>query len=176
MRGGAIQLRLAAADGDHAAPYSFGQRTNIRPMGPSPMTATVSPGADAAFFQAAHHAGQRLDQRRILIAHMRRESRTCCAATMRAGNADVLGVGAVVEQQILAQIFLAALAEEALAAGRRIGRHHALARRGNFVTSLAHRDDVAGQFVPEQGRRHDHPRVVAAAKDLDVGAAGERHA
>ena len=64
-------------------------------------------------------------------------------------NADVLGVGAVVEQQIVAQVLLAAAAIEALAAGSRIGRHHPLADLESLHV-LAHRDDIARQFVPEQ--------------------------
>ena len=29
--------------------------------------------------------------------------------------------------------------------------------------------------MPEHGGGHDHARVVAAAEDLDIGAAGQRH-
>ena len=40
---------------------------------------------------------------------------------------------------------------------------------------LADRDDIAGQFVPEHGRGHDHPSVVSATEDFHVGAARQRH-
>src|SRR5262249_43417978 len=33
----------------------------------------------------------------------------------------------------------------------------------------------AGQFVTKQRRRHDHARVIAALKDLEIGAAGQSH-
>ena len=44
-----------------------------------------------------------------------------------------------------------------------------------FGDILADRDDIPGQFVPEHSGGHDHPGVVSAAEDLDVGAAGQRH-
>ena len=95
-------------------------------MGPSPMIATVSPARGRRLFQAAQHAGQRLDQRGILIAH-------CVGNLVRVAlddarrDADILRVGAVVEQQVLAEILQTALAEITFLAGRGIRRHHALA-------------------------------------------------
>ena len=44
------------------------------------------------------------------------------------------------------------------------------------VNALAGLDDGSGQFVAEERRRHDHARMIAAAKDLEVGSAGERRA
>ena len=41
------------------------------------------------------------------------------------------------------------------------------------VYIAARRDDVAGQFMAEDSRGHDHPSMVTAAKNLDVRAAGQ---
>ena len=41
---------------------------------------------------------------------------------------------------------------------------------------VADRHDIAGQFVAENSRRHDHAGVISAAKNLQIGAAGERGA
>ena len=46
-------------------------------------------------------------------------------------NLDELGVGAVVEEQIVAKVLLPARAEVALAARRGVERHHAVARQQN---------------------------------------------
>ncbi len=67
-----------------------------------------------------------------------------------------------------------ALAEEALLARGGIRGHHALANR-KLRDTLAHGDDIAGQFVPEHSRGHDHAGVISAAEDFDVGAAGQRY-
>src|SRR5580698_11499672 len=88
------------------------------------------------------------------------------------GDANVLRVGAVVEQQVIAEIFLPTLAEVALAARSRVQSDNAVAGRKvrYSCTGLNHR---AGKLMPEQCRRHDHPRMIAAAKNLQVGSAGE---
>src|ERR1700674_5632285 len=83
------------------------------------------------------------------------------------GNANILGIRAVVEQQIFAQVFEPAPAEETLVAWGGIRRHHALSGL-NALDLSAHGDNVAGQFVSEYGRRHDHTSVIAAAKDLYI--------
>ena len=43
------------------------------------------------------------------------------------------------------------------------------------MTSAPDGDDIARQFMPEHGGGHDHPRMIAAAEYLDVGAARQRH-
>src|ERR1019366_1659141 len=89
-------------------------------------------------------------------------------------NADVLGVGAVIEEQVLTEILQSLVAEETLSARRRIGGHHALANR-ETCDVLANGDNIPGQFVPKHGRGNDHPRVVSAPENLHIGAAGKRH-
>ena len=88
-------------------------------------------------------------------------------------NPNVLGVSAVVEQQILTKVFETALAVIAIEAGRGIGSHDSLADTKAFHV-VPDRDDITRQFMTEQGRRNDHSRVISAPKYLDVGTAGER--
>ena len=63
-------------------------------------------------------------------------------------NANVFGVSAIIEQQIFAQILVAAPAIEALKTRGGIGRHHALAH-AKIVNVPTDGDDIARQFVPE---------------------------
>ena len=69
------------------------------------------------------------------------------------GNADIFGIGAVVEQQILAQIALPLAAEQAHVARRGIRRNHARADFQAAIYIRAQRFDDAGEFVPEYSRR-----------------------
>src|SRR5207248_2734847 len=109
----------------------------------------------------------------IVIAHMARNH--VRVALHDAGrNPDVLRVCAVVKQQILTEIFQAAPAEKALIAGSGIGSHHALSD-GKLLDIVADRDHIARQFVPEHGGRHDHASMISTAKDLHIGATGQRH-
>ena len=146
----------------------------MEPIGPTPITTTVSPGAHRRIFHALHHAGQRLGQSGIPIIQMRRNHIGIQANDARR-NLDEFRISAVIEQQIFAEIHASAAAIEALQAGRGIRGHDALPDL-ETLDALAHRHHIAGQFVPEQSGRHDHPRVIAAQKNLDVGAAGQGRA
>ncbi len=88
------------------------------------------------------------------------------------GDADVLGVGAVVEEQVVAEVLLVVAAEEAGVAGRGVEREDAVAdgERGDAFADL---DDGSGEFVAEEAIEGEHFGVVAAAVDLEVGAAGK---
>jgi hypothetical protein len=89
------------------------------------------------------------------------------------GQADVLTVGAVDEEQVLAEVGAPCAAEPALPARRRVGRHDpvALPDPGHAAADRGHHP---GQLVAEDGGHvGDHHRV-AAPQGLDVGAAGER--
>src|SRR5437879_6639740 len=89
-----------------------------------------------------------------------------------AWNAHILRVGTVVEQQILTEVLLAAVAVVTRAAWRRICRQHAQARLPLTGHLWPDGDDFAHQLVPEHGRRRDHSRVVAALPDSQAGPAG----
>ena len=91
-----------------------------------------------------------------------------------ARNANVLSIGAVVEQQIVAEILLVAPAVKASATRRRIGRHDAHARLKPFDAS-SYFDNLPGQLMSEQRGRSNHAGMIAPAKDFHIRAASERH-
>jgi len=169
----AIQLGLPSAHRDHAATVKLGQFDEHQPNRTQTDNGDGIAGAGSRFLKTAHDTRQRFHQGRILIADFV-GNKVCIALHDARREADVLGIGAVVEEQVLAQILQAAVAEETLSAGRRIGRHHALPNR-EIRDSLANGDDIPRQFVPKHGRWHDHPSVVSTSEDFDIGAAGERH-
>ena len=89
-------------------------------------------------------------------------------------NADIFGVGSVIEEQIFAEIFLMLGAVETHLAGSGIQCHHAHALL-EAVDALANLFDDSGQFVAKKGGGHDHAGVVAALIYLEIGAAGKSH-
>ena len=99
---------------------------NIRPMGPAPMTTMVSPGCAPVSFEPLHHAGERLGERGVLQRHAVRDQQRVLLHDAR-GDAHVLGVGAVVEEQVFAEVLLAVPAEEAVVAGRGVHGDDAVA-------------------------------------------------
>jgi hypothetical protein len=88
-------------------------------------------------------------------------------------DADELGISAVVEEQIVAEIFLTAGAEVTHAARRGVERHHAIAR-SKPLDAFACLDHRPGHLMTEQGWRYDHAGMVSTAKDLEVGTARKR--
>jgi hypothetical protein len=90
------------------------------------------------------------------------------------GDANVFRVCAVVEQQVFAEVLQTAPAEKTLIARRGIRRNDSIANRKLSYT-LAHRDYIAGQFVPEHSGRDDHTGVIAAAENLNIGPARQRY-
>src|SRR5439155_22180511 len=125
---GAIELRLAPADGDHAGAVHLGEPDEHEADRPQADNRHRIARTDASLFEAPQHASQRLHQRGVLIADVFRDL-VGVALDDAGGNANVFGVGAVIEQDVFAQILLALLAEIALFAGRGIGSYHALAQR-----------------------------------------------
>ena len=145
-------------------PASATQAQSISPIGPRPITATVSPAETPACLDAVEAAGERLDHRRDLGRHAGRDGEE-----VRARDAlrheDELGVGAVEErEEVLAEGLLAAQARWARAAGGGVGSDDAAA--GGGVD--------AAELVPERARRRPEQHGVAAAEGLQVGAVGER--
>src|SRR5262249_21994213 len=89
------------------------------------------------------------------------------------GNSDIFGVRAVVKQQILAEVFLALLAEVAIPAWSRVGGGDSLS---DFEAPnvFSHRDNIAGELVTEKSRRLNHASMIPAAEDFQVRAARQR--
>ena len=146
-------------------PASATQAHSISPIGPSPITATVSPaetpaastpwrqqasGSTIAATSAAIPAGtgRRFDARDPL------------------GDEDELGVGAVEKrEEVLAERLLAAAAGAAGAARSGV--------RGDDAPPGG--DVDAAELVPERARRRAEQDGMAAPERLQVGAVGERH-
>jgi hypothetical protein len=87
-------------------------------------------------------------------------------------NADELGISAVVEEQVVAEILLPALAEVALAAGSRIESDNATAV-GKALDPLPRLDDGSGQLVAEEGGGDDHAGMIATTKDFEIRSTSE---
>src|ERR1700744_3643951 len=87
-------------------------------------------------------------------------------------NANVFGIGAVIEKQIFAEILQAATAKKADFAWRGIGGYNSFSDR-ELRDVLTGRDYIAGQLMPEYRGRHNHARMISAAEHLHVGTAGE---
>ena len=89
------------------------------------------------------------------------------------GDEEEFGVGAVIENEAIAKVFLIVAAVVALAAGRGVEGNDAVsgAKGGDAAADLV---DSACQLVAERDGGLEHARVIAAAVDLEVGPAGER--
>src|SRR5580658_9007258 len=126
---------------------------------------------DAGFMQAAQYAGQRFGHGRVFEAHVGRDDQHI-GFDDAARDADVFRIGSIIEEQVFAKVFLVLGAIKAHLAGSRIQRDYAHALL-EAVDTLANFLDHSGQFVSEQGGRHNHAGVVAALIHLEIGAAGE---
>jgi hypothetical protein len=91
------------------------------------------------------------------------------------GDADELGIGAVIEEEIVAEVFLAAIAEVAVAAGGGVECHYAVTG-GELGDAFPGLYDGAGKLVSEERWGHDHAGMVAAAEDFKVSTAGKGRA
>src|SRR6266566_4215820 len=90
------------------------------------------------------------------------------------GDAHVFCVRAVVKQQVVAKIFLAAAAVVATQARSGIRGDNAHPDAPTRIHALAHGDNLTHQLVTEDRRRLNHLRVIAALPNLEVGTVGER--
>ena len=124
---------------------------------------------------ATQHAGQRFRERGALIIDGVRHFQHVFHGDA-AGDAHVFGVSAVVEKQIVTEIFLAAAARIATQTGGRVRGHDAHANAPAGVDALADGNDIAHQFMPKNGRRPNHASVVAALPHFEVRSVGERKA
>ena len=128
---------------------------------------------DSGFVEAAQHAGQRLGHRRVFGTDVLRDDQHV-RLNDAPGDADIFGVGSVVEQEVFAKIFLVLGAVEAHLAGGGVKCDHAHALL-EAEDAFADFFDHTGQFVAEEGGRNNHAGVIAALIHLKVGAAGESH-
>ena len=152
-------------------PVALATCTNIKPIGSAADDGDGVADLNPGLVQSTQHAGQRFDHSRFFVGNIG-GNRQHVGFNNAARNANVFGIGAVIEQQVFAEIFLMLGAVEAHLAGRGIQRHHphAFFEAAHSVPDFFNH---AGQFVSEQRRRDNHARVIAALVDLQVGAAGQ---
>src|SRR5262249_50747479 len=123
------------------------------------------------FVQPPEYAGQGFDHGRFFEGHVRRNhNRVQIDNSSR--DADVLRVGAIVEQEIFAKILLMTGAVKAGLAwgGIKCDNAHAFTKSAYAWTRLL---DGASEFVTEEGGGNDHAGMVSALINLEVSAAGE---
>ena len=82
------------------------------------------------------------------------------------GNAHVFGVRSIVEEQIVAEIFLPAAAMVAPQARRGIGRYDTHAQAPARIRALTRDGDFTDHFVTKDRGRLNHFRVIAALPNL----------
>ena len=171
--GGALELGFAPSHRDHAAAVQLRQFNEHQTDGPQADDGDIVAVPWSGLLEAANHASQRLDQRGVVISD-------CGGNAVRvllddAGrNPDIFRVGAVVEQQVFAEILQTAAAEKTFIARRGIRCDYPIANR-KLRDTLANRDYVPGQFVPKHSGWNDHAGMIAAAKDLNIGSARQRY-
>ncbi len=123
------------------------------------------------FMETAENAGQRFRHRRIFKGHVGRDDQHV-GFDDALRDPNVFCVGAIIEEEIFAEIFLMLGAVEAHLARSGVQGYdaHALLET---IDPGADFLNYAGQFVAEQGGRNDHAGMVATLVHLKIGAAGQ---
>ena len=162
-----------AGDGDVAAEI-FGQHDKHQTNRPGADDQHVLSGAQLRVLDALHDAGERFDERGVAEIGFRLEAQEIFLDEPR-GNGDGFSVSAVEKQQVFAKIFLTGAAMKTAAARRGIRDDHAVAQLPPHLrTSISQLRDGAGEFMAEDGGRHDHFGMITALENLEVRAAGKR--
>ena len=161
---GALELRRAPSHGNHAGAAQVRQSDEHQPDRTQADHRDRIPFANPGFLNAAHHAGQWLDHRRVAVSDSIGDLMGV-ASHNRAGDPNIFGVSAVVEQKVFAKVLLLPLAGITVSAGRRIGRDDPLPHLeiSHFRTD---RYNVTRQLVPQHRRRSDHACMVTAPEHL----------
>ena len=184
--GGFQSCCLPVGNGDITTEI-FGERGEHESNRPGAENEHMLSGAQLCVFDALHNARKGFDERGIAEIGFRFEAQQVFLDEPL-GNDNGLGVSAVQKKQIFAEILLLIAAEETFAARRGIGRDHTVAdfpiptldfgllapaKRSEDGWTLDFTNNT-GEFVAEDGGRHDHFGVVTAFEDLQIRAAGER--
>ena len=171
---GDIHLALAFADGND--PH-LALRQNTDELQPNRAAADHHCGIallDSGFVNSAQHASQRFGHRRVRIGYAVGNFQHVLPHDSPR-NPDVFRVRSVIEQQILAKIWLAFFAVKTNIARRGIRRKNAHAFAHAAVHPAAGFFNHSRELVAEQRRRLDHSRVITALPHFQVRAAGQRH-
>ncbi len=167
-----IERSITASKRDHANPAARKHTDKFQPDRPTADDDSGVAGAHFHFMNAAQHAGQWFDQRGTLVIDRVRHFQHIFGDDAP-GYAHVLGIGAVVEQEIFAKIFLAAAAMVAAEARRGVCCDHANAHAPARVNPLADSHYFADNFVAKNSGRTDHFCVIAAFPYFQISAIGE---
>ncbi len=175
MRGAKLSrsfnLAVVLDDGDGLESGERGHVQNHEAKRPTANDGNCVALARIGVLEPVDGAGQGLGERGVFERHVLRNDERVLGDDAF-GNLDEFGISAVVEEQIVAKIFLATQAKVALAARSGVERHNPVAG-SEIGDALARFDDRSCLLVSEERGRNDHARVVSAAKDLEIGAAGE---
>lgn len=131
-------------------------------------------GVGVRFFKTTDHAGEGFGEGGVLEGDVVGDEEGVFFDDA-GGDADVLGVSTVVEEEIVAEVLLVVEAEEAGVAGGGVEGQDAVADR-EFCDAVADFNDGPGELVTEEAVKGEHLGVVAAAIDFEVSAAGEGRA
>jgi len=128
-------------------------------------------GLSVRFFETANDACQGLSESGVFEGDVGGHEQRVLLDDAR-GDGDEFGVGSVVEEEVVAQILLAAEAEIALVAWSRVEGNDPIAdpkipyAPADFVNN-------AGEFVSEGHGQGEHSGMIAATVNLQIGATGE---
>jgi len=167
-----IELRLALAEGYDSNATAGEDMDELEADGAAADNDGSIAGRDVDFVDAAEDTGERLNHCGFFEANMLGNFEQVLANDA-VGDTNKFGVGAVIEQQILAETGLGFAAEEADAAGGGIGGNYAHAGTKDWRNCRADSFDDSGKLVAEEGGRLNHAGVIAAAPDFEVSATGE---
>ncbi len=166
-------MLVAFDDGDDVAADGAGHLHEHQSDGAAADDGDGIADFDAGFMKPAQNAGQRLSHGGVFETDVWRNDQHV-GFDDAARNANVFGVGSVVEEQVFAKIFLVLGAVEAHLARRGIQRDylHALLEAMNAFADFF---DDSGQLVAKERRGNDHAGVIAALIHFEIGTAGESH-
>ena len=167
-----LHLSVVLDDGDYLASSQRGDVENHQPQRAAADHRYCVASMGTRVFKPVDSAGQRFCKRRVLQGNVIGNTQGVFCHDARR-DANELGVGAVIEKQVVAKILLTAPAKITFTAGCRIQRHDAIAG-SELSDSFSSLNYGSGKLVSKEGGRHDHARMISAAKHLEVRTARQR--
>src|SRR5947207_2157721 len=157
---GVLDLLIAFDHANDAAPFGLGDLDKHKSNRPAADDYDVIAWANIALIQAKQNTRQRLDHRSLFKAHLVRDNKSVFFDDAL-WNAYVFRIGAIIEEEIVTQVLLSALAVKARAAWGGVGccDAHAFAE---LVDAGAYLGNLSGQLVSEERWRDNHPGMIAA--------------
>ncbi len=160
-----------------STPASAAACINISPIGPAPITIIVSPGPRPALLQPAHHARQRLRQRRMLKRHRRPEPAAYSSPRSAPEPAGYSAYAPLLNSRS-SQRFCCPCPQKKHASQGAEFSGTTRSPTANSVTPVAHLRHHPRQLMPKQDRRLQHrawyPRRYTFRSVPQVSAAPTR--